>query len=1228
MKRITLITLLLVAFGCTGGLAQELLRGAPGMWPLLTKYQPESEPSFNRVAVPLAGPSGRTGMIHNGRISSHEKDAAGMDHYRYQQVHNGYPVENAQLIVHVAGGRIRSQNGKWIMDFPSGLAAHAQMSEAQALQAALRHTGANKYKWELPEEEAFLKREQNNPAASFRPKGVLVYYSGEREVVPSALRLAYKFDIYAHDPISRQIVFIDAINGTVLGEHELIHEADVPGTAQTVYSGTQSITADHTGVQYRLRETGRGGGINTYNLQTGTNYAAAVDFTDADNNWNNINAAKDEYATDAHWATEKTYDYYFSRFGRNSIDNAGMPLNSYLHYSVNYFNAFWDGSRMVYGDGDAAHGNKPLTSLDVCGHEITHGITERTSNLVYAYESGALNESFSDIFGTAIEAFARPSNTDWLVGGDFYTIRNMGNPNAFNHPDTYYGTHWYTGSGDNGGVHINSGVLNFWFYLLTQGGSGTNDHGTAYAVSGIGMNKAAAIAYRLNTFYLTPNSDYYEARIFGIQAAEDLFGAGSTEAIQTTNAFTAVGLYAPSCSPVSGLTADNIQDHTATIRWSPAPGATNYTVQYKPATGTTWFSLSPTTDTFINFSYLSAATVYDWKVRSSCNGQFSYAQFTTLPPICTVPGSLESIVADTTATLSWNPTNYGTSFTVEYKEASGATWITAATVSAYSYYLTGLAQNTVYDWRVRGNCASDTSAFATAQFTTNTPVCATPAGLTVSYLPGLETKLSWNAVPGAQSYRLQIQWPGGGWWSPEIDEIVTDTTKSYIGFMSGLNLEWRVKANCSNNNGFYAASTLSTPCPQATALSASAITSSSATLNWTGSGNSSYGYTVQTKLSTSSTWGSSTTVSGTTLNLSNLQAGKTYDWRVRRNCINVNSVYVQSQFSTPCNTAPSGLKAANITHGSALLSWNVVSGAVSYSIQYKTAAATNWTTVNGLTSNLFQLGGLSANTSYQFRVLVNCTLGSSAYSATASFNTYCISSGVNNQEWIDQFTLGSISHTSAQAPGGYVHTGMSTNLTIGATYTGQISAGFSSAVRTQLYGVYIDFNRNGSYADPGELVANTPNLNTAGVFNFNISIPATAAPGQTSMRVVMLRQASGITMIPCRTGARGETEDYYVNLVSSAAFGSGEMVKEEIPRDVQLKIFPNPSDGFYMLMAPAGEEITGYEVSNVRGNSILNRKISAARQCNIDITRMPAGIYMLRVQLVSGKQEVLKLIKQ
>jgi PKD repeat protein len=149
----------------------------------------------------------------------------------------------------------------------------------------------------------------------------------------------------------------------------------------------------------------------------------------------------------------------------------------------------------------------------------------------------------------------------------------MSNPNAFQDPDTYLGTNYYTGTQDNGGVHTNSGVQNFWFYLLSIGGTGTNDIGQAYNVTGLGMIDAARIAFRNNTFYLTPNSDYQDARFYAIQSAIDLFGACSPEVMATTNAWHAVGV-----GQVFSYTV-NAQFSTAFQNYCQAPALVNFSNQ-------------------------------------------------------------------------------------------------------------------------------------------------------------------------------------------------------------------------------------------------------------------------------------------------------------------------------------------------------------------------------------------------------------------------------------------------------------------------------------------------------------------------------------------------------------------------------------------------------------------------------------------------------------------------
>ena len=468
-----------------------------------------------------------------------EPDQIGFTHYRYQQTLNGHPVDGSMWLMHVKNNKVVSMNGLLFNNIKQK--SLPAISETDAFSRALAFVNASSYKWQNAEEENALKQVLNDPNATYFPKGELMFARDSKKQNFN-YRLAYRFDIYANEPMSRQYIFVDAGNGEIADVQDRIWEANRTGTAVTAYAGTQTIVADSTSNSYRLREAGRGAGLGmeTYNLQKTTTYTN-TDFTDADNVWNNVNANKDQYATDCHFASEKTYDYYYNTYGRNSINNAGLKLIAYVHYSTNYVNAFWNGSYMTYGDGNATY--SPLTSLDIGGHEITHGLTSYTANLTYSYESGALNESFSDCFGTTIEWYADPAHGDWLIGEDIGgAFRSHSNPNAYGDPDTYLGTNWYTGTGDNGGVHTNSGVQNYWFYLLANGGSGTNDIGNAFNVTGISLTKAAAIAFRSLTVYLTSSSNYANARTYSIQAATDLYGPCSPEVIATANAWYAVGV--------------------------------------------------------------------------------------------------------------------------------------------------------------------------------------------------------------------------------------------------------------------------------------------------------------------------------------------------------------------------------------------------------------------------------------------------------------------------------------------------------------------------------------------------------------------------------------------------------------------------------------------------------------------------------------------------------------
>ncbi|MEW7289315.1 M4 family metallopeptidase [Aquimarina sp. 2304DJ70-9] len=541
-------------------------------------------------------------------------DKLGITHEKFQQMYKGVKVEFGTTRLNSKNGRASSLSGGEYFDV-NGISTTPKLSATQALQRAITNIGATQYMWDNSEASKAIDYK--------KPEGELVILpnidSKGKDGVVTKFNLAYKFDIYATAPkVSRGYVYVDASTGGVLfynsiikhvGEHSnsaknlktisvdkntgiKVFEAAplATGNAATRYSGNKTITTRTISGSFALRDNTRGSGVNTYN-SGGNNSYPSTNFTDGDNNWTAAefdNAAKDNAALDAHWGAEVTYDYWSTVHSRNSFNGSGAAINSWVHYDnqpggAGYDNAFWNGSVMTYGDGSSngTEGNgffDALTSLDVAAHEIGHAVTTFTADLAYRRESGGLNEGFSDIWGAAVEHFAKgngndaaPSADTWLIGDEIdrrngsAALRSMSDPKSLGQPDTYRGTNWRPATvaegcitpignpndpnyNDQCGVHTNSGVLNYWFYLAVAGSAGTdgvNDNGDAFTVAGIGMDKAAKIAYRTLNVYLSANSTFLDARNGSIQAAKDLYTAGGAEEIAVTNAWHAVGVGQP-----------------------------------------------------------------------------------------------------------------------------------------------------------------------------------------------------------------------------------------------------------------------------------------------------------------------------------------------------------------------------------------------------------------------------------------------------------------------------------------------------------------------------------------------------------------------------------------------------------------------------------------------------------------------------------------------------------
>ncbi len=317
------------------------------------------------------------------------------------------------------------------------------------------------------------------------------------------------------------------------------------GTGNSLYSGQVSLsTTQNSNGTFTLTDSTRGNSRTLDANNTSSVPGSAI--TDNNNTWGEAtDSSRQRAAIDAHYGMQLTWDFYRDVLGRSSIDGNGAALVSNVHVNRNYNNAYWDGSQMSYGDGDGRTFS-PLASIDVAGHEITHGLTERTAGLIYRNESGGLNEAMSDIMGTAIEWYASQRNPnvqfDWKIGEDIYTpgvegdaLRYMDDPTRDNYSIDHYSN--YPRQTE---VHGSSGIANNAFYLFVNGG--TNRTSGLTVTGGVGMEKGAKIFYRALAFYMTPNTTFAQARQATIQAATDLYGANSTEVQKLKEAWTAVGV--------------------------------------------------------------------------------------------------------------------------------------------------------------------------------------------------------------------------------------------------------------------------------------------------------------------------------------------------------------------------------------------------------------------------------------------------------------------------------------------------------------------------------------------------------------------------------------------------------------------------------------------------------------------------------------------------------------
>ncbi|MFE2878435.1 M4 family metallopeptidase [Streptomyces roseus] len=462
------------------------------------------------------------------------KDQDGTTHTRYERTYEGLPVLGGDLVVSRTAAEKTQSVSKASNAQLQGVSTTAPAdapaaASAKALDAA-KAVGSKADK------------------ADIAPRKIVWMANG----VPT---LAYETVIggLQDDGTPNQLhVITDAKTGAKLHQWQGIET----GVGNTHYSGQVTLGTSQSGSTFTMNDAARGG-HKTYNLNHGTSGTGSL-FSQSTDTWGNgANSNAATAGADAAYGAGVTWDFYKNVFGRSGIRGDGVAAYSRVHYGNAYVNAFWDDSCfcMTYGDGTA--NNDPLTSLDVAGHEMSHGVTAATAGLEYSNESGGLNEATSDIMGTSVEFYANnPSDPgDYLIGekidinGDGTPLRYMDKPSK----DGGSADAWYSGVG-NLDVHYSSGPANHWFYLASEGSGAKVVNGVSYnsptsdglPVTAIGRDKAQLIWYKALTTKFNSTTDYAGARAGTIAAATELYGAGSAEVKNVTDAWAAVNVGARS----------------------------------------------------------------------------------------------------------------------------------------------------------------------------------------------------------------------------------------------------------------------------------------------------------------------------------------------------------------------------------------------------------------------------------------------------------------------------------------------------------------------------------------------------------------------------------------------------------------------------------------------------------------------------------------------------------
>lgn len=495
------------------------------------------------------------------KIWKEQLDRAGNRHVRYLQYHDGIRVEGAELTVHERNGKVHLVSGRHAASV--NLSVVPEVSPEQAVEVALFAVPATEYLWEDPRAEGQYKARTKNEAATLFPAPELLIINKERfEPTKPGYRLAWRVVVAAKIPRRTEAVYLDAINGTLLGKKNMEYFC---GTVnywpdfETTFNGEQFIeVSDESCYDGYVSEASYDDCVLTNSAEysrdaaTGDPYCYHSILLP----WNNGM----QMGFSSLYAMDRSMTAFSIGFDHEGFSGTGDVIDVYnevIFYDEND-NPYTNGASFNSFTGDIHLGRgtsyfnsqDDFNTIDIVGHEFTHGIINEAhfDALDLEGEAGAVNEALCDLFGE----YANLSGlVDWKLGAEKSdgAIRHYDNPKAYGYPDTYQGDYWYSGSSDNGGIHTNCTVLDYCFYLMANGGSGINDHGEAYDVTPMdnGMWDVYDIAWQAMMQYIDGDDDFNTTRNCFIQAAKDLYGSCSEEVLITGEAFKAVGIshYAP-----------------------------------------------------------------------------------------------------------------------------------------------------------------------------------------------------------------------------------------------------------------------------------------------------------------------------------------------------------------------------------------------------------------------------------------------------------------------------------------------------------------------------------------------------------------------------------------------------------------------------------------------------------------------------------------------------------